>query len=237
LKLCNKYSFKYINTGSNIGHGAALAVAFEWLNHNSKSEFCIMLEDDSIPKQHLPLTLINSIRKYNFDFIGSDGYNVRLGKRLPILNIGIEPHEADFCLFDGSIIRSSVFSKIGYPQKEWFMMFDDYEFCYRLRKVGYKIGVIKNDFHEILHIGGGGGYTTSTLWRGYYQARNHILFLKIHFNLYNLIDFVLIQFKRTLGAVLAHDRFTRIYFRILGIIHGVLGKTGFSLDPTTLKFR
>jgi len=231
------FNISVILNNTNIGHGAALAVGFEWLNKNTSSSYYILLEDDSIPVQTLPDELLKVITISDYDFIGIDGYNVSLGKRKQINRSGLTPVPADFCLFDGSIIKSSVIKQVGTPVKDWFMMFDDFEFCYRFKKDGYKIGLIKNSFHEVLHLGGGEKFSRSNLWRGYYQSRNHVHFLKKHFTFYLLLDFIILQSKRIFGSLMAPDRFKRINFRILGIIHGLLGKKGFTLDPVSLKFK
>ena len=221
----------------NVGHGAALANGFEYLLKKSKSQHYVLLEDDSIPNEKMIDKLVDSIEKSNFDVISTYGMNVSLGKRIGLSPKMGEILQADFCLFDGAIIKSKVIQSIGVPEKNWFMMFDDYEYCYRIRKNNFRIGVIINDFHEILHLGGGEKYSKSSLWRGYYQSRNHTFFLKKHFSLFNFLDYLILQLKRTYGALPAPDRWTRVKFRLIGVYHGIIQKKGKTLQPKTLRFK
>ncbi len=230
-------SFDILNTKENIGHGAALAMGLKYLHEkNNHSRYTVFLEDDSIPEQNLFHKLVNNITQSSFDLISSSGKIVKLGKRIDLFPNESEIKEADFCLFDGAIIKNKVFHNIGYPVENWFMMFDDFEYCYRIKKSNYKIGIIKNDFHQIMHHGSGEKFSKTSLWRGYYQTRNHVFFLKMHFNLFNLFDFLILNSKRTLGSLLAPDRSKRFFLRIVGLFHGIINKKGKTLDPLTIKF-
>ena len=221
----------------NVGHGAALAKGLKYI-HSKKlnSSFTIFLEDDSIPEKNLIDYLYDKIIHSEFDLISSSGKLVRLGKRIEVVPKDNKIVHADFCLFDGAIMKNIVFEKIGYPVENWFMMFDDFEYCYRIKNAGFVIGIVKNDFHHILHFGAGEKFSSSSLWRGYYQTRNHLFFLKKHFNLFNLIDFLILNTKRTLASLIPNDRVIRFKFRILGILHGFMNKKGKTLNPQTLTF-
>ena len=226
-----------MNLTENIGHGAALSKGLQYLHgKNNKARFTIFLEDDSIPKQTLFQTLLDKINQSSFDLISSAGKIVKIGKRIDVKPTESEILKADFCLFDGAIIKNEVFLKVGYPVENWFMMFDDFEYCYRIRKHQFKIGIIKNDFHQIMHHGAGEKFSRTSLWRGYYQTRNHVLFLKMHFTFNNLIDFIILNTKRTIASLLPSDRFLRFTLRIKGLIHGIINKRGKTLDPVTMKF-
>ena len=228
--------FHLIRTERNIGHGAALARAFAWLQQHAAADWYITLEDDSIPDSSLPGILLKAITDSAFDFISPAGYFVSTGKRVFVVNETDVPVEAQFGIFDGSILRASILPHTGLPEQHWFMMFDDYEFCYRMIWNGYRIGVIRNDFHTILHHGGGERFSKASIWRGYYHARNHTLFLKKYFSLNILLDYLLIQGKTVVGLLAAPDRWRRIGLRFKGMWHGLVGKEGFTLDPGTMRF-
>ena len=214
-----------ISSSTNVGHGAGIAIALQ------------KLEDDSVPSEALAKILLNAITTSGYDVISPIGSLVKLGRRVSVNPGKGEIKPADFCLLDGAILRYEAIIKTGLPVTDWFMMVDDYEYCYRLRKKGFKIGIAHNTFHEILHAGGGGGFTRSTLWRGYYQSRNHVFFLKEHFTLFHLLDFILLQGKRFLASFIPRDRFQRLWLRTVGLWHGVTGKKGKTLDPETLRYR
>jgi GT2 family glycosyltransferase len=234
----NPNKITVLNPTKNLGHGAALAFGFSYLLSKAKiPPYILLLEDDSIPSQNLYNQLHIGIHQSGVDLLGVEGYKVKIGIRSKLTPAANEIAAADFCLLDGALIKTSILQKTGLPETDWFMMFDDFEFCYRIRKAGFKIGVLKNDSHQILHLGGGERFTKATLWRGYYQSRNHTFFLKKHFTLWNFTDYLIIQFKRITGSLLAPDRFYRTYLRLKGILHGLISKKGRTLDPATLQFK
>lgn len=235
-ELNRNHRFQLISTERNLGHGAALARAFAFLQEQSGAEWYITLEDDSIPDNRMPDILLHAAMQSAFDFIAPAGYYVRTGKRVFVVNESDTPVEAQFGIFDGSILKASMLKQTGLPEQNWFMMFDDYEFCYRMLQKGFRIGVIRNDFHTILHHGGGERFSKASIWRGYYHARNHTLFLKKYFSLPVFADYVLIQGKTLVGLLAAPDRWRRIGLRVKGMVHGWMGKEGFTLDPGSLRF-
>lgn len=228
---------KVINSGENLGHGGGLALALDYLKQtDEKPEYLVFLEDDSIPKRELPETLNSQIANSKFSLLSPLGSIATLGKRTLIFPSPGEIKEVDFAVFDGAVMRYSVVSKVGVPVRDWFMMVDDYEYCYRIKKAGFKMGVVHNDFHKILHLGAGTGFTRSSLWRGYYQERNYVFFVKKHFTFFNLADFIVFFSKRMLGSLAAPDRSQRIKLKWKGLWHGLINKRGRTLDPKTIRF-
>jgi rhamnopyranosyl-N-acetylglucosaminyl-diphospho-decaprenol beta-1,3/1,4-galactofuranosyltransferase len=229
------FSIKIIRVAENIGHGAGLAVGLKWLIVNSDCKYFIFLEDDSVAKPELSCTLIAAIKQSGYYILCLDGLMVKLGKRYkPELRKG-EIVDVDFGLLDGVIVHRGLIEVVGFPKDDFFMMCDDLEYSKRIRKIGYKIGCIKTEFHEILHLGGGVKYSRSTLWRGYYQARNSVHILKEYFSLIEVLDFAILEAKRLVGALGAKDRVTRIGLRLLGIWHGIIGKKGKTVDPDQFR--
>lgn len=225
-----------IKTDDNIGHGAGLAYGIEHLKiNNILGDFIVFLEDDSIPHQSLLNILLETISSSSFDLISSQGVLVRLGKRINVIPKKEEIQLVEFCLLDGAIMKRKIIDLAGLPKKDWFMMFDDFEYCYRIRKAGFRIGVIQNTFHEILHEGAGTSFSNSSIWRSYYQARNHIFFLKYHFSIFNLFDFIILETKRCFSAFMTENGFRRLSFRIKGHFHGIIGRKGKTINPKMFK--
>jgi GT2 family glycosyltransferase len=225
-----------ISESQNVGHGAGLALGLAYIQvKNPKLDFVIFLEDDSIPQAGYLEFLLGKIKNSDFSMISSAGSLVSLGKRTKL-----EPNEseilaADFALFDGAIARFQDLLIVGFPVRDWFMMFDDFEYCYRIRKKGFKIGVVSNPHLEILHEGWGGGVSHSHLWRSYYQSRNYIHFVRIHFSAFIFLDFLILQGKRLIGGFFAPNGMATTKMRLMGIRAGLIGKKGKSLDIIKLK--
>jgi GT2 family glycosyltransferase len=195
-----------------------------------------ILDDDTFYAPNALSELVDTIEGSGFDMLGLHGANIRLGKKI-LVDPDIRLQPADYVMIDGAIIKNEAIQKVGPVNQIFFMMCEDEEYCMRLKKHGYKIGVLKNGADERLFLGGGGRFTRSTLWRGYYSARNHLLILKQYFSLLNLLSYISIQLRFLIvAALLAPDRFKRVKFRLLGIWHGIRGKGGRTLDPGTLEF-
>lgn len=235
-KFKEELNLEVLTLESNIGHGAGLATGLELLSHlDHIPEYIIFLEDDSIPEKRYLDELLSRIKGTPFSMVSSSGYSVRLGKRLILHPKPNEVLEADFALFDGAIARFKDLKSVGFPVKDWFMMFDDFEYCYRIRKAGYKIGVFDNSSLTILHEGWGAGTSHSSLWRSYYQSRNYVHFVRMHFTWFNLFDFLILQSKRMIGGLFIKNGLKSTKYKLLGLRAGLQGKKEMSLDIRTLK--
>ncbi|MBC7830325.1 MAG: glycosyltransferase [Chitinophagaceae bacterium] len=220
------------NIGAGGGYTHAMAYALERLN----PDFFWLLEDDTYYEKNALSELLHHIETSSYDMISLKGFKNKFGSTMNIVsNNHLQPvHSA---LLDGSLINANIIRTIGPPKKEYFMMCDDYEFCLRMKKNGYKIALTSIQSANYLHLGGEGKFTQSTLWRGYYTSRNHLLILREYFSIVDLLSYLYKQLKYLVAAaVYAPDRWTRIKFRLLGIWHGILGKQGKTLDPNTMKF-
>ncbi len=222
---------------SNVGAGAGLSQAMIYALEHMSPDYFWMIEDDTYYKKEALAELLRCIESYSYDMISLKGFKYNFGSTVTVIgNDKIQP--VPFSLLDGSLIKAEIIRKIGPPKKEYFMMCDDYEFSLRLKKNGYKIGLINIESAEYLHLGGDGKFTSSTLWRGYYSARNHLLILREYFSVRDLLSYLFKQSKFLIAAALyAPDRWRRMQLRLLGIWHGLKGVQGKTLDPKTLKFQ
>lgn len=222
---------RILNSGDNIGHGAALALGFKfYLNNYYKEDDILMLfEDDSKPSKELFDYMFKAFRESKLKFLCLEGFLLGFGKRKKpkIPSNGLA--EVDFGLLDGCLLSSTVIKDVGTPVEDWFMMYDDLEFCRRIKEYGYKIFCIDNKFHKIDHSG------ANSSWRPYYQARNHVHYLRRYFSLWELGDFIIIEIKRSFGHIKERN-WSKLKFRIYGLISGMRETKGKSLDPSTLKF-
>jgi rhamnopyranosyl-N-acetylglucosaminyl-diphospho-decaprenol beta-1,3/1,4-galactofuranosyltransferase len=224
----------YMN--SNVGSAGAIAAGMEYGVTLKQFDYFWILDDDTFYEKNALAGLISNIEKTDFALLGLHGAHIRFGKKIPVSS-DIELQEADYALIDGALIKTSAIQHVGPVNEHFFMMCDDHEFSVRLRKNGYRIGVLKSGADNRLYLGGQGRFTRATLWRGYYSSRNHILIIKEYFSFVNLLAYIVLQTKLLVSAiVLAPDRFQRVKFRLMGIWHGIRGIGGKTLDPGTLKF-
>ena len=221
---------------SNTGSAGAIARAMEFgLLHGTYHYFWV-LDDDTFYASNALHDLLENIQQTDFAMLGLNGARVRWGKKFYV-DPNIKLQEADYAMIDGALVKTEVVQQLGPLCADFFMMCDDHEYSVRLRRNGFKIGVLKNGADKRLVLGGTGQFTKSTLWRGYYSARNHMFIIKKHFSFTDLVGYVYHQLKLlAIAAIFAPDRFSRVKFRLMGIWHGVLGVGGRTLDPATLKF-
>jgi GT2 family glycosyltransferase len=223
---------------TNTGSAGAIAAGMEFglTNIYDKYDHFWVLDDDTFYAPNALKELVESMEQSEYAMIGLHGARIKMGRKLQVKD-DVRLQEVDYAMIDGALIKAEVVRNLGTICEEFFMMCDDHEYSVRMQRNGYKIGVLKNGADNRLYLGGGGQFTRATLWRGYYSARNHIFIIKKHFSFVNLFGYCLLQTKLLVtAALLAPDRFKRVQFRLMGILHGILGKGGRTLDPGTLKF-
>lgn len=221
---------------NNTGSAGAIAAAMNYGLKLKECQYFWVLDDDTLYAPHALNELVENMAQNQYSMIGLHGAHLKMGKKIPV-KADIKLQEVDYAMIDGALIKAEVVRNVGPVCEEFFMMCDDHEYSVRIRRKGYKIGVLKNGADNRLYLGGGGQFTRATLWRGYYSARNHMFIVKKHFSFGNLIGYCYMQTKLLISAaVLAPDRFKRVRFRLMGIWHGITGVGGRTLDPGTLKF-
>lgn len=84
-----------------------------------------------------------------------------------------EVAETEFATGATMLIRSEVFSKIGFLDERFFLYLEDLEFCVRAKKAGFKIFYVSDStcWHKWAQSAGGGSKL-----QDYYFTRNRLLF-------------------------------------------------------------
>jgi len=227
---------KTIHLDGNMGAGYAISQGMKLGLKLQDFDYFWVLDDDSYYKSNVLKELVENISKSDFALVGLTGSNIKFGTKRKVVTTE-KLTEVDYALVDGAIIRGDVIRKIGTTSERFFMMCDDDEYIIRLKKHGYKIGLLDLGPVNRLHLGGQGSFTKATLWRGYYSSRNQMLILKEYFSLKRLLEYTFLQSKLLIGAAFfAPDRFQRVRLRITGIWHGMRGVEGKTLDPKSLRF-
>jgi GT2 family glycosyltransferase len=83
------------------------------------------------------------------------------------------------------LARKSVWEEIGFLEENYFLAYDDVDWCLRLRKAGYKIIIIGSA--KVYHKKGGGMAQKDNPFRIYLTERDRILFMKKHANWKKLV--------------------------------------------------
>ncbi len=159
-----------------------------------------------------------------------------LWKHLPVsvysnhVGQGSRPIDIDMVTFSGPLVRTDLVRRLGPPREDYFMMWEEWEYCLRVRRHGYRVVAVPGCYID--HPGGGS--LGSPPWREYYQARNH---LRTVLDRRDPIDFLfwLGREIKVLAARLlyANRKGTRIQLRLRGAIHAVRGRMGRTVNPST----
>lgn len=234
--LSDRHNIHCIRLEENTGPAGGIARGMTYGLSLKCFDYFWVLDDDTFYSRPALEQLLTHICNSDFDMLGLKGANIRFGRKVPLpLNAVIEP--AGYAMIDGAIIKTAVVRKIGVVDERFFMMCEDHEYSMRLHFNGYKVGVLHTGTDKRLYMGGQSGFTRSSLWRGYYSARNHLLIIRQYFSVVNLLGYFYLQMKLLIAAFLyAPDRFKRTRLRLTGICHGLLGREGKTLDPQTLRF-
>jgi rhamnopyranosyl-N-acetylglucosaminyl-diphospho-decaprenol beta-1,3/1,4-galactofuranosyltransferase len=227
---------KVVLLSKNEGPAGGICAGMKYGLQLQAFDYFWILDDDTFYAPNALSELVDTIGDTGFAMLGLHGANIRFGKKV-VVDPAKRLQPADYVMIDGAIIKTEAIQKIGPVSQYFFMMCEDEEYCMRLKKHGYTIGVLKNGADDRQFLGGGGRFTNSTLWRGYYSARNHLFILKQYFSIIELLSYISIQLRFLVAAaLLAPDRFKRVKLRLLGIWHGIKGVDGKTLDPATLEF-
>jgi GT2 family glycosyltransferase len=106
----------------------------------------------------------------------------------------------DIASYVGLLINRNAIKKVGYPLPNMFIFYDDTEHCIRLRNYGSILLIPKS---KIKHLAKRGPqYRLSSNWKIYYQYRNRLITIKLHFPKNYLYSFIILIYLKILFSAL-----------------------------------
>ncbi|MDN3207599.1 glycosyltransferase family 2 protein [Pediococcus pentosaceus] len=192
---------KYIKLEENVGGAGGFNAGLEYVRDNLDVDWVSVSDDDAIYKtDYFEVIAKKSLENVDIKaFAGSvkfpDG-EIQIGHRKLFTNHDRYSAEnisenfykkdfflADFASFVGLTISTKLLNKIGLPDKDYFIWFDDFEYGIRINKYT-KIGVCSNAIiiHKTLKELHGKKKEMKKVfsWKEYYGIRNRILTIKKH---------------------------------------------------------
>jgi GT2 family glycosyltransferase len=141
-----------------------------------------------------------------------------------------------------TVSRAAV-AAVGVPNAELFFGYDDFEYCLRIRRAGFRIAVDAALFREYADLIAPGGAKTRPrgtlrprheIWRQYYSTRNYIHFMRREFGserlalreVANSLLRILVSWTQGFGYGAA---FTRLQLR--AVLDGYRGNLGMTIAP------
>ena len=151
----NKGSIDIIYNEDNYGIAKALNIgvnkALEY-----KSDWILTLDHDSILDKNMISDMLNlynrlsSEEKNKIGILAPEIIDTSINKSYYYVEGNLEYNKVKHVIQSGALIKSNVFSDIGYFKEKLFIYFVDLEFCYELLNNGYDILMIKGAtlFHQ-----------------------------------------------------------------------------------------
>lgn len=188
-----KYPYiKIVQNNDNLGFSRANNIAIKYCLEKS-ADYIYLINPDTISqsgsissllktiKTHKNIGIVSAVLKVKKD--GKELYDIGakfnkiLGRTKHIhqtnqLNKNIEQELVSGCAM---LIRKEVFKKIGYFDEQFFLYFEDSDFCLRARKAGFKIMVASKAVvnHKV-----SASFGEKSWKKIYYIAISNILFIK-----------------------------------------------------------
>jgi len=129
----------------------------------------------------------------------------------------------DYVAFGASIIRIEAMKRIGYADISFFIFWDDMEFCWRLRKAGYKVCAISS---AVVYHNGQTAYHHPL--GNYYRFRNKIVCFARHTSdeEFNVLPdtLLLIYFRNMVASINTPEKASAYTHALFDALNNVTGK-------------
>lgn len=192
----------------NIGGSGGFHDALKPFMEND-SDWVMIIDDDAILNPDCIEVLKNHIDKYQTracaTSVVTDGQYTTFHRRdfndaQDVNDYKKEAFDIDLASFCGLFLHREIIKEIGLPEKDYFIWYDDTEYCYRISQYT-KITVVPNAIldHKTVLPKPAEGFSLG--WKDYYGIRNSIHMLKKHKDYESLkkrLHYILIVWLRCL---------------------------------------
>ncbi|MCA8301450.1 glycosyltransferase family 2 protein [Burkholderia seminalis] len=238
----------YVANGANLGIATALNQGIERLAAANCTSV-LLFDQDSEPSDELLIELPRTMatermRNRRVALVGPAYEDARLGGVAPFVRFGyvklrrvqpkgVQPVEVDFLITSGSCVNLDVWRDIGPMDDSLFIDFVDLEWCVRARSMGYS--VLGAPALRLTHeLGGepvkvfGRSYPGHGPVRHYYLFRNAIALIRRAYVPWSWksTELVKMPVRLAIYALFMQPRFAHLRLSLLGIWHGLTGRTG-----------
>lgn len=149
-----------------------------------------------------------------------------LGRNVPTVWDGSQAW-VDVTTFNGLMVRAKAIRDVGVPRADLFMMFEEHEYCLRLRQAGYRIRILAEPQTHVMVLGSNEG----SQWREYYRARNHLRVSLEHRSPREVGWWVVRQLRLLVASRRTGVR-SHLRYASKGWLDGVCGRLGRRVEPS-----
>ncbi len=186
LEIINKELFKIINLSQNIGGAGGF---YEGMRHFSNDyDYCLLIDDDAILAENFLLELSKYVENEEYKEFKAFSGTVIVDNSIDIThrriitnnvtlktkNVDINDYSKDCTVIDlasfcGLLINYSLKEKIGLPKKDFFIWYDDTEYCFRINKYSKILNINKAILNHKTKLEDNNKQFS---WKSYYGYRN-----------------------------------------------------------------
>ena len=141
-RLKKEYKVSYYYNSQNVGIAGGLNIALKEAIKN-KYQFILTMDQDSCFEEDYLGILLNEVEPEKNIGIYSPFHKNKFFTKKPKSS---EPEEVSDVMTSGNILNLRAVQEIGFFKEDYFIDYVDIEYCFRLRKNGYKIFRINNSF-------------------------------------------------------------------------------------------
>ena len=138
--------------------------------------------------------------------------------------------ETKWFTFNGALIDREVAAIVGYPREDFFMCWEEHDYCFRLNERGIPIISIPGGHVDFGSAGTIEGATAP--WRGYYQTRNELVSALEARSVRRALRWLVRTSKFSAATILSGDeKLSRLRFRLLGTWDALRRRMGRTVEP------
>lgn len=235
-----------LELGENLGIARAQSIAMQW-SFERDADFILQMDQDSTPNPNMVIELVSSYQRIienrlPLGVIGPVNYdrvtNVSSKPRIPTNDKSINDSmgdlfEVDVLISSGTLIPREIYTSVGCMADDMFIDLVDFEYCWRIKKAGYK--VYREPKAKLAHRLGNGKarvlffvIDVSSPFRHYYSFRNTIWLIANNKSpmYWNLRQFPKMLYKLIFYPLILPEGRSRFYFMCKGIKDGFKGIMG-----------
>jgi GT2 family glycosyltransferase len=251
-----------LQQSTNGGVGGGYAAGLNYAALNKKYDWVWLFDQDSVPASDALARLLNGLRS-----LGSDAQKTAVLASLCVDPVSraactglswrggrlfatpmVQPCPvifSDSVISSGSLIRREAIEAAGLPRPDFFMDFVDHEHCFRLRRYGFKIAIVRDSLvehvlgnpAELKILGFRKHWTDHRPWREYYMVRNEVFTIWQHYPEWRIKGFVLYRLARhALDVMLfGREKLACIKMMCRGFLDGRAAKLGIRFLPESME--
>lgn len=253
-------NLEIIDSKENLGGAGGFSIGVE---HSLKYslDYLLLIDDDAILDKNYNEEIVKYMEKKDKTICAYSGivktndiiqyeHRRHLLKGFKCVDSKQEEYQKEYfdyelSTFCGVYIQTSIIRKIGLPDKDFFIWFDDTEYSLRFREYGKIRNINKAWLDHKTVIAKDGGYN----WKSYYGLRNQIVIIKRYFSKITLIKFIIPMLVMIFGGKVMRLIKNDLYYNEVSDIYknalkdgmkNILGKNkkylpGYSIKKSTKK--